>query len=129
MAQRSLILDTGAVLALVRNDHRVRALYAVARQESAEIVVPTAVVAQTIRGGAGDAAINRLLKTVFVPFVGERLARVAGQLLGVSGMTDVADAEIVAEALRRRPATILTGDPGDLHRLAEGLSGIRLIAV
>lgn len=129
MAQRSLILDTGAVLALVKNDRRVRALYAVARQESVEIVVPTAVVAQTIRGGARDASVNRLLKTVFVPFVGERLARVAGQLLGASGLTDVADAEIVAEALRRRPATILTSDPGDLRRLAEGLASIHIIAV
>ena len=129
MARRSLILDTGAVIALVRNDRRARALLTVAQDEGVDVIVPPAVVTQTIRGGAGDAAVNRLLKVVFIPFVGERLARVAGQLLGASSLTDVADAQIVAEALRRAPSTILTGDPEDMMRLASGLPGIRIMTL
>ena len=129
MARRSLILDTGAVIALVRNDRRARALLTVAQREGVDVVVPPVVVTQTIRGGAGDAAANRLLKVVFIPFVGERLARVAGQLLGASSLTDVADAQIVAEALRRAPSTILTGDPEDMMRLASGLPGIRIMTL
>jgi hypothetical protein len=70
-----------------------------------------------------------LLKTVFIPFAGERLARVAGQLLGRSGLPDAADAQIVAEALRHGAATILTSDPGDISQLANGHPGIRVIAV
>ena len=129
MARRSLILDTGAVIALVRNDRRARALLTVAQREGVDVVVPPVVVTQTIRGGAGDAAANRLLKVVFIPFVGEHLARVAGQLLGASSLTDVADAQIVAEALRRAPSTILTGDPEDMMRLASGLPGIRIMTL
>ena len=129
MARRALILDTGAVLALLRNDRSVRALYTVAQSEGVDIVVPTVVVAQVVRGGAADALANRLLKTVFVPFVGERLAREAGRLLGASGLSDVVDALVVAEARRRAPAAILTGDAGDLSRLADGLPGIRIIAI
>ncbi len=129
MARRSLILDTGAVLALVGNDRRVRALYTVAQREGVDIIIPPVVVTQTVRGGASDAAVNRLLKTVFIPFVGERLARAAGHLLGESGLADAADAQIVAEALRRGPSTIVTSDPGDINRLAEGSPGIQVVAI
>lgn len=129
MARRALIFDAGAVLALLRNDRGVRALYTVAQREGVDIVVPAVVVAQVVRGGAEDALANRLLKTVFVPFVGERLARESGRLLGASGLTDVADALVVAEARRRSPAAILTGDAGDMRRLADGLAGIRIIAI
>jgi len=104
-------------------------LYTLAQSEGVDIIVPPAVVTQTIRGGAGDAAANRLLKTVFVPFVGERLARTAGRLLGTSGLADAADAQVVAEALRRTPSTIVTSDPDDIRRLAEGLAGIRVFAI
>jgi predicted nucleic acid-binding protein len=129
MARRSLILDTGAVIALIQNNRRARALLTVAQREGVDVVVPPVVVTQTIRGGAGDAAANRLLKSVFIPFVGERLARVAGHLLGASGLSDVADAQIVAEALRRAPSTIVTGDPDDMRQLADGLPGIRVISL
>lgn len=105
-----------------------RALYTVAQREGVDIIVPSVVVAQVIQGGASDAAANRLLKTVFAPFVGERLAREAGRLLGASGLSDIADALVVAEA-RRAPATIVTGNAGDLSRLAEGLAGIRIIGI
>lgn len=69
------------------------------------------------------------MKTVYVPFVGERLAREAGRLLGASGLSDIADALVVAEARRRAPATIVTGDSGDLSRLVEGQAGIRIIGI
>jgi hypothetical protein len=129
MAQRGLILDTGAVLAILRRDRRVRALMAVAQQEGVPLIVPPVVVTQVIRGGAGDAEVNRLLHAAFIPFVGERLARAAGRLLASSGLTDAADARVVAEAARLAPSTILTSDPTDLGLLASGLPGVRIIAV
>lgn len=129
MAQRSLILDAGALIAWSRHDRRVRAYVTVARNEGIAIVIPPIVVTQTVRGGAGDTMINRLLKVAFIPFVGERLARSAGQVLAASGLSDAAEAQIVAEALRSSPATILTSDPADLLRLAQDLSGVQIIVL
>ncbi len=129
MAQRGLILDTGAVLAAMRRDRRVRAFLEIAQQEGVPLVIPPVVVTQIIRGGPRDAEANRLFHTADVPFVGERLARTAGRLLAVSGLSDAADAQLVAEAQRRAPATILTSDPIDIGRLAAGIVGVRVITV
>jgi len=128
MARRSLILDAGALIALARNDHRVRSYLIVARERGVDVVVPPIVVTQTIRGIAQDALINRLLKSkgVSIPSVGEDLARAAGRLLARSGLRDAADAQIMAEAARSAPATVLTGDPDDLRRLADGLVGVQI---
>jgi hypothetical protein len=92
------------------------------------LVVPPAVVTQTIRGGPRDAAINRLLKAAAVPVVDIALAREAGQLLGKAGMSDVADAQVAAEVMRRRPSAILTADEGDIRRLVGNEPGVHVIA-
>src|SRR5581483_9230547 len=112
MARRSLILDAGVLIALARNDHRVRAYLTVALERGIDVLVPPIIVTQTIRGAARDALVNRLLKSrgVYVPVVDEELARAAGHLLAESGLRDAADAQVVAEAARSTPATILTGD-------------------
>lgn len=82
------------------------------------IIVPSVVLAQALRGGPRDAPINRALKQIqFVPAATASLARQAGVLLGATGTT-VVDALVVAEALSRVPATILTSDPDDIRRLA-----------
>jgi len=131
MARRSLILDAGALIALARNDHRVRAYLTVALERGIDVLVPPIVVTQTIRGAAQDALINRLLKSrgVNVSAVDEELARAAGYLLARSGLRDAADAQVVAEASRSAPATILTGDPDDLRLLADGLPGVQIMVV
>jgi hypothetical protein len=90
------------------------------------VVVPVVVVTQVIRGGAKDAPVHRLLHSVHVPFVGLRLARRAGELLGTAGLSDAADALVVAEALRSGPAVLLTSDPGDMRLL---LGDNRLVQV
>jgi hypothetical protein len=64
-----------------------------------------------------------------VRFVGECLAREAGRLLAASELADAADAQVVGEAQRRAPATILTSDPIDIARLAAGVAGVRVIKV
>jgi hypothetical protein len=124
-----LILDTGGVLALVRGDQHARARQRAAANDGAEVVVPPAVVTQTIRGGSRDAPINRLLKTVQVPAVTLSLAREAGILLASSGLSDAADAQIMAEAIRRGPCIVLTSDPTDMALLAEGRSDIDVAGI
>lgn len=93
------------------------------------VVVPPIVVTQTIRGHAADAGVYRLLRTMWVPFVGKRLARVAGELLGTAGLDDAADAQVVAEAIRSGPSILLTSDPDDITRLAGGRSDVRVVAI
>ena len=110
----------------------VRALLAAAQEGGVPLVIPPIVVTQIVRGGARDAEANHLFHlfhSAYIPFVGERLTRVAGQLLAVGGLSDAADAQVVAEARRLSPATVLTSDPGDIGRLASGLAGVRVIAV
>lgn len=124
-----MILDSGAVLAVARGDDRVAAAIRVAQTQGADIIVPPIVVAQTIRAGPRDAPIHRLLRVVQIPFVGVRLARVAGELLGKSGLRDAADALVMAEALRNTPAILLTSDPDDMSQLAMGRADIRIVPV
>ncbi len=117
-AQR-LILDSGAVIALSRGDERARSYLARALEIDADIQIPVVVLAETLRGGAKDAAVNRVLEAVghshaTTPEVGRR----AGALLGAATRTDVIDAMVVAEAVERGGGRILTADPNDLRALA-----------
>ena len=59
-----LILDSGAVIALSRNDLRARATLAAAREAGVEVSIPSVVVAETVRGSAKDAKVNRVIKSV-----------------------------------------------------------------
>jgi len=107
----------------------VAAAFRMAHERGDEIVVPPIVVAQTTRGGPRDAPVHRLLRTVEVPFIGLRLARLAGELLGAAGMRDAADALVMAEALRTGPSILLTSDPSDMTLLAGNRRSVRIVAV
>ncbi|HEX5501850.1 MAG TPA: hypothetical protein VFW96_04475 [Thermomicrobiales bacterium] len=128
-----LVLDTGGLLAWVHGDAFARAMILAAGRHAALVVVPAIVIAQAIRGGPADAPVNRVLKQVDAfPPVTVRLARQAGVLLGATRTTDVADALVVAEALRLLPAVILTSDPGDIRRLVQSDSAhprVRVVPV
>lgn len=77
------------------------------------------VLAETVRGGRSDASVHRVLKAVgnTTPTT-EAMGRTAGHLLGVSRRSDTVDALVVAEAVERGGAVVLTGDPTDLSALA-----------
>jgi hypothetical protein len=117
------------VIAYARGDRRVRALVERAERNGDTLVVPPAVVTQTLRGGARDAPVFRLLGGCVVPPVGLALARLAGELLGTAGTTDIADAQIVAEAISGSEATIVTGDPIDIRTLLAGRPGVHVLAI
>jgi predicted nucleic acid-binding protein len=118
-APQRLILDSGAVIALSRGDQRARALVARALELDALVEIPVVVVAETVRGGARDAPVNRVLKAVgFVPDAREVHGRRAGELLAAAQSTATVDALVVAHAVEAGGARILTGDRQDLERLA-----------
>lgn len=130
-AAPALILDSGAVLALARADVRARSFVQRARELGADVVIPVVVVGETTRGsGPRDAALNRVLKAVgAIPAASEVTGRLAGTLLAAAGSDQTVDAFVVAEAVLRQGAQVLTGDPDDLGRLAEGHPGVRISLV
>ena len=117
-APRRLILDSGAVIALSRGDHKVRSFLARALEARAQIEIPVVVVAETLRGGPRDAPVQRILKTIgSVPEAREVHGRTAGRLLGAARSASTVDALVVAHAVEAGGAHILTGDRDDLERL------------
>jgi predicted nucleic acid-binding protein len=114
-----LILDAGAVIGLSRADVRARAALAAALEAGADVSVPAVVVAETVREGPADAPVNRVLKAVGgIDVADEAIGRTAGRLLGRAGSAATVDAIVVATAIEAGGAVILTGDAGDLGRLA-----------
>lgn len=119
--RQRLILDSGAVIALSRNDLRARATLAAAREAGVEVSIPSVVIAETVRGSAKDAKVNRVIKSVGeVTAADEDTGRVAGTLLGAARSTSTIDALVVASAIEVGGGVVLTGDPDDLEPLADG---------
>ena len=111
-----LILDSGAVLSWSRGEVRSRSLLMRALELGADVRIPVAVLAETIRGGPRDAPIHRVRNAVDVFPADERIGRLAGALLGRTGGTNTVDAMVAAEAIVAG-ADILSGDTGDLRQL------------
>ena len=126
-----VILDSGAVIALAAGDARARAFVTRAMRQGDLLVIPAVVLAETTRGGARDAPVNRVVNSVgdITPAT-EAIARQAGRLLAAVGLASATvDALIVAEAVLGGRATLLTGDVGDFSALADGHPHIRVHGV
>ena len=102
-----------------------------ALRERTLLVIPAVVIAETTRGGARDARVNRVLKAVQdITPVTESVAREAGRLLAAANVGNAtADALIVAEAVLHGPALILTGDLADFGALAANQPRVRICAI
>lgn len=111
-------LDAGPLIGLDKNDRRVIALLARAREEGARITVPASALAQAIRVPARQARLARLIRqpnTDVVPL--DRVdATLVGRLLATRIRSDVVDAHVVVCA-RRAGQPVVTADPKDLRRL------------
>ena len=112
-----LTLDTGALIALERRSPRAAKLLAAAHRNGRPITVPSVVIAQWWRGQRGP-AWRQLVASVEIERLGVELARIAGEALAATGTTDIVDAVVVASAAQRGDA-VLTGDVGDLQRIAD----------
>ncbi len=122
---RRLILDSGAVIALARNDPRARAFLAAAREVGADVTIPAVVLAETVGGGATDAPVNRVVNAVgHVTAVDEHTARTAGEILRATRSSATVDAIVVATAAAVGGGVVLTGDPDDLRPLAARTAGV-----
>lgn len=114
----TLILDSGAFLALERGDREL-----LRRLRSAELTrsVPVShggVVGQVWRdGGPRQAQLAKALKSVTVQPLDDALGKKAGVLLACTGTKDVIDAALVL--LAKDGDEIVTTDPDDIALLAD----------
>jgi predicted nucleic acid-binding protein len=123
-----IVFDSGALIALERNDRNLWSALKVAALSSADILVPSTVLAQVWRGSPGQALLSRALDFCEVaPF--DPVAREVGKLCGKTHTSDICDAHVAIIA-SRQGAILYTGDPRDLRRLlaALGRRSPRIIA-
>ena len=116
-------MDAGGLIALDRNDRRVVALLARAREVGARVTIPATALAQAIRQPERQVRLARLIRqptTDVVPL--DRVdATNVGRLLAASATSDVVDAHVVLCA-RRTLQRVVTSDPGDLRLLDPGIA-------
>jgi predicted nucleic acid-binding protein len=113
-----LTLDAGGLIALDKNDRRVIALLARARERRERVTVPATALAQAIRRPSTQVRITRLIRHAWtdLAFLDGKDATAVGVLLGVSRTQDIVDAHVVLCA-RRKGQPVVTSDPDDLRRL------------
>jgi hypothetical protein len=113
-----VVLDTGALLALARNDRAMWRRLKAALARDLDVVSHGGVLGQAWRGrGPREPLLARALRAVEVRPLDEGLGRRAGELLASSRTRDVIDAAIVV--LAEDGDHVLTSDPADLAVLAE----------
>jgi predicted nucleic acid-binding protein len=129
----SVVLDSQGLWAVARNDSDdARAVLAASSQAGVPVIVPTAVLAETLTGDERDARANQVLKKLQVATLTEETARSAARLKRLAGMTGVAatiDAIVVATSATVGGGVILTSDPNDIRLLASHVSGMKIRAI
>lgn len=118
----TLVLDSGALIAVERADRPTLTMLEAARRQGRPLVVPVGVIAQVWRGGSRQARLARFVgaKGVDVEILTEAGAKAAGLLCGRAGTADVVDASVVVVA-RRHHATVVSSDRSDLAALDPGI--------
>src|SRR4051812_49349285 len=118
-----LTFDAGGLIAVDRNDRRILALLARARERGMRITIPATALAQVMRSPARQARLSRLIRqpdTDLVALDGPG-ATSLGLLLAQTGTADIVDAHVVICAQRAGQA-VATSDPDDLRRISAALS-------
>ena len=115
----SLVLDSGALVALERNERPMWARLKAAQSAGALPLTHAGVLGQVWRGDARQARLSQALTGIDVRALDEPLGRAAGRLLAASGLADVIDACVAL--LAGDGDEIVTADRDDLGRLAAAL--------
>jgi hypothetical protein len=119
---RTVVLDSGALIAFERGDEKMRGLIQEAQATGARLVIPAGVLGQVWRAPATQVALGALTKasTTTVVSLDKVMAEAAGVLCGRRKTADVIDASVVLTA-RREAAIIVTSDVNDLQHLDPGV--------
>ena len=116
----TLVLDSGALIAVDRGDRTLVALIKRQRLAGRIPVTHGGCVGQVWRNGSRQADLARLLKAIEVVAIDEQRGRRAGNLLARSRTADVIDAAVVQ--LATDGDEIITSDPQELRVLCEASS-------
>jgi len=125
-----VVLDGQGLWAVARNDSDdARAVLAASSEAGVPVLVPAAVLAETLLGDERDARANQVLKKLQVVSLTDSIARSAARLKRLAGMTGVAatiDAIVVATSAAAAGGVILTSDSDDIRALASHVSDMRI---
>jgi predicted nucleic acid-binding protein len=124
------VLDSEGLWVVARNDSNdARAVLAASRLAGVPVLVPAAVLAETLFGDERDARANQALKRLQVIPLTEAVARSAAELKRLAGMSGVAattDAVVVATSVAAGGGVVLTSDVDDVRALASCARGTRV---
>jgi predicted nucleic acid-binding protein len=128
-----VVLDSEGLWVVARNDNEdARAVLTASHQAGVPVLVPAAVLAETLFGDERDTRANQALKKLQVIPLTESVARSAAELKSLAGMNGVAatiDAVVVATSVAAGGGVVLTSDIDDVRALANCAAGIRIRAV
>ncbi len=111
----SLILDSGALIAIDRGDRTIGAALREAARHGVDTHTSCACVAEGWRDPARQARLTRALTGMVEHPLDAPTARRCGNLLARSSTSDIADAAIAL--LAAASDVVLTSDPGDIRHL------------
>jgi predicted nucleic acid-binding protein len=110
-----IVLDSGALIGLERNDRHLWAALKLAARRSADVIVPSAALAQVWRGRATQALLSKALhQCVIASF--DAVAWAVGELCGRTKTADICDAQVAIVAASTGDV-LYTSDPTDMRRL------------
>lgn len=109
------MLDSGALIALDRNERKMWVRLKAAHAAGEVPVTHAGVLGQVWRGGPRQARLSRAMQGIEVQPLDDALGRAAGELLATAGLNDVIDAAVVL--LSRDDDEIVTSDRADFERL------------
>lgn len=121
------MLDTGALIALDRNDRATWAMLRVASDGGHGVHVPAGAIAQAWRDGRRQVLLVRALQHCDEIALFGSGARAAGLLCGQSKTADIVDASIALTAAglaRRSTVSVLTSDAGGIRHLLATLGAV-----
>lgn len=120
-----LTLDTGALIKLEGNRKEFAQKIKLAIDTGIRITVPTVVIAEWWRAGAGSGKRDTILRMFSVEDLTKHLAKLAGEALGTVNDSTVVDAIVMASASLRGDI-VYTSDLPDLERLQEAFPDVAL---
>jgi predicted nucleic acid-binding protein len=111
-----IVFDTGALVALERDDRAMWARLREAIKADIDVVVPVGALAQAWRGGSRQARLARAVAEL-EPASFDDVSLAAGELCGKAGTADVIDASVALVAARSGVTHLCTSDREDMDRL------------
>ena len=135
---RAVVLDAEALSSLAEPASSaagtVRAALEAAARTKRDVIVPAVILAELYRGPQHNQVVDACLSReigIVVRDTDRSLARLVGGVLAAAGAgsEDLADAHTVATAVESGGGLALTGDPGDLERLAAPYPNVTVVAV